>query len=132
MQSSAAGTTVFGGVNTSMGPVFIELAKKGRQLKRVVTAANLKCMPDGDEETWIDDWSDVSVSARGGFKTSYSDTDPLTGGYTFTFSDSLSGKVNRAHTKITGTFRITSVIRRPDGSEMDRCESGDVKFTATR
>ena len=83
----------------------------------------------GGSATFKDQWRYVAVR-RGTFKAVYRDsfTDE---GATIEVDDSFTGRVNRARTAITGTWRNKMVVREPDGS-VDTCDSGVLRFTARR
>ena len=130
-RASASATIAFGGLTSRSGPVFIQLAKNGRSITRAVGALEVTCtMPETYKDTFLDSWLKLPVSSSGAFRASYSDSDPVEGG-SLELSSSLSGKVNRTRTKITGTWRTTEVFRRADGSVAYSCDSGPLRFSVT-
>jgi hypothetical protein len=131
-RASASGAIAFGGLTSRNGPVFIELAKNGRSITRAYAALEVTCtVPEVYKDTFLDYWLKLPVSSGGAFRTSYSDSDPMDGG-SLELASSISGKVNRARTKITGTWTTKEVVRRADGSVESSCDSGPLRFSVTR
>ena len=71
------------------------------------------------------------MSSSGAFKDSWSDSTSLDDG-TLEWTNTLTGKLNRKGTKITGNYRNVEVVRGRDGSVMETCDSGPLRFSATR
>ena len=127
-ENSRAGTVRLGGLTSNGWPVHIQLARNGKLIVRAVGAIELPCTKGGSM-VFKDKWDYVAVR-RSTFKAVYRDsfTDE---GATIEVDDSFTGKVNRARTAITGTWRNKMVVREPDGS-IDTCDSGVLRFTARR
>jgi hypothetical protein len=126
--SGAAGATagVYGGMTSDGWPVIAEVARDGRLLKRIVGAIELDCSQSGGY-SFPSQWRNLEISRSGAFKASYSDTD-VEDGVEITVSDSIAGKINRARTRLTATWRASSTFRYPDGT-VDVCESGALRVT---
>lgn len=127
-QSSRSGKLALGGLTSNGWPVYIELAGNGRSIVRAVGAIDAPCTKGGST-TFDDKWARVPVR-RGSFKAAYRDSFSDQGA-TIDVDDSFTGKVNRARTAITGTWRNKMVIHEPDGS-VDSCDSGVLRFKARR
>ena len=127
-QHSRAGTVRLGGLTSDGWPVYIQLAGNGRLITTAVGAIDAPCTKGGSA-TFKDKWRYVAVR-RGTFKAVYRDS-YTDAGATIAVDDSFTGKVNRARTAITGTWRNKMVVREPDGS-VDTCDSGVLRFTARR
>ena len=128
-QSTAKLKTIrLGGLTGNGWPVYIQLAANGRLITTAVGAIDAPCTKGGSA-TFKDKWRFVPVR-RGTFKVVYRDS-YTDAGATIEVDDSFTGRVNRARTAITGTWRNKMVVREPDGS-VDTCDSGALRFTARR
>ena len=127
-QSSRSGKIILGGLTSNGWPVYVELAANGRSIVRAVGAIDAPCS-QGGSSTAADKWTYVPVR-RGKFSTTYRDSDPEAGAV-FDYDDSFTGKVNRARTVVSGTWRNKLVVRMADGS-VDTCDSGPLRFKAKR
>ena len=127
-QSSRSATVSLGGLTSNGWPVYIELAADGRSIVRAVGAIDTPCS-GGGSLTVPDTWLRVPIR-HGSFRAVYRDsfTD---GGARIDVQDTFAGKVNRARTVVSGTWRYKMVLHLPDGS-MDTCDSGVLKFRAQR
>jgi hypothetical protein len=75
-------------------------------------------------------WRHIRLSRNGSLKASYNDS-LVRDGAELTWSETLVGKLNRARTRLTGTWHLTTILRQPDGTE-NTCDSGPLRFTARR
>ena len=64
-------------------------------------------------------------------RTSRRPPTPVSGGGTYSGTDSLSAKLNRQRTQLTGTWRLQLTYISPTG-QTDQCDSGLVRFTDVR
>lgn len=121
---SAAGSTVamFGGTTSKGWPVFAQVSANGRMIKRIVGAITADCTQGG---MWMfpSDWRRVPISRAGTFRVAFHDSDTLDDGVEVTVSETLSGRLNRAHTRISARWHATSTLRSPDGT-VDTCDTG--------
>lgn len=127
--ASARGVHVLGGLTSQGFPVLVEVSRSGRQVKRIVAGLRMHCGQDG-RITEPERWLRLPVSRRGAFRASYRDSFSDQGAQV-TVSDSLVGKVNARRTAVSATWRLTMVVREPNGT-VDSCDSGNVRVTARR
>src|SRR5262245_1600345 len=120
---------VFGGTMSNGWPVVIEVSKDGHSIKRAVGAVYADCTNEGIY-AYPSLWARVRISRTGAFKgmgaDSWNDA-----GVEAKSAEVIQGKVNRAHTLITGTWRALATFTQPDGT-VDTCDTGALKFTARR
>ncbi|MEA2298048.1 MAG: hypothetical protein QOF77_984 [Solirubrobacteraceae bacterium] len=111
------------------GAVSIVLSRDRRQVRGVLFAYRAPCS-DGTHVRDFDVYNAVPVSASGRFKASY-DTGPQTvsPGTTAQFSGSITGRVNKRGTKITGTVQSKGSLSGPTGSYA--CDTGLSAFSAS-
>lgn len=131
---------VYGAVTSQGYPVTIKLSKTGRKVVRATIGIDLKCQIPPDI-TLPDDVKNISVSAAGKFSAEQAPErittppDPTTGAViTLEVSAKLTGQVNRARTRIKGTWQRKVVIFNPADptgvAVLDTCDSGVLRFTA--
>lgn len=129
--------TVFGGVTAQGYPVVVELSKTGRKVVRADIGMDLKCQTPGDI-TIPDSIEDVRVSSTGRFRAEQPVTripaDPAAGlAFALDVSARLSGRVNKARTRITGTWQRKIVLYDPSdptgAAIADTCDTGVLRFT---
>lgn len=132
---------VYGAVSSQGYPVVIKLSKTGRQVVRATIGIDLKCQIPPDI-TLPDDVKRISVNAAGRFSAVQAPErittppDPTTGAVvTLEVSARITGQVNKARTRIRGTWQRKVVIYNPADPTgvaiLDTCDSGVLKFTAT-
>ena len=135
--AKAAQGLVFGAVTAQGYPVVIQLSKTGRQVTRATIGIELKCQVPGDI-TIPDDVTKIPVSAAGKFSAEQPVTripaDPAAGLPAIDVSAKLTGTVNKARTRIKGTWQRKVVVYNPadpTGTQiLDSCDSGVLNFTA--
>ena len=129
--ASAASRSVitFGGLTSDGWPVMAQVSSDGRRVKRIVGAIYASCSQGGGFAA-PSQWRDLRISRSGAFKASYHDSG-VVDGEEITISETLVGKVNRARTKVTGTWRASTTFKEPDGTT-DVCDSGSLKFSLRR
>jgi hypothetical protein len=125
--AAARGSAVVLGGTTSNGwPVVAELSRDGRFIKRVLGGIYADCS-EGGGWAFPSEWRDLRVSRTGAFKASYDDTD-VDEGVEVTYFETLAGKLNRARTKLTATWRASTTFTYPDGTA-NVCDSGPLRVT---
>jgi hypothetical protein len=130
--------TVFGGVTAQDFPVVIQLSKTGRKVVRADIGLDLKCQMPPDI-TIPDGVKAIPVSAAGKFSAEQPVTripaDPVNGVPALEISAKLTGAVNKARTKIKGTWQRKVVIYDPNDptgvAVLDTCDTGVLRYTAT-
>ncbi len=130
----------YGGVIAAGYPVVIQLSATGRKVVRATIGLDLKCTTPGDI-TLPDTFTNLPVSRRTGkFSFSYGPVtpqeppDPASGVSKLEISGSITGTVNRARTRIKGTWNqkvVAYSAADPTGATiLDTCDSGVVNYTA--
>ena len=127
---------VYGGVTASGYPVVIKLSKSGKQVVRATMGLELKCQTPGDL-TLPDFFQKLPVVGRK-FGVTYGPQevagDPATGVSKIVISGSITGQVNKALTRIKGTWSQTIVAYSaadPTGATvLDTCSTGTINYTA--
>ena len=128
----AAGNVVamYGGLTSNGWPVFAEVARNGRVIKRIVGTMAADCT-QGGSDVFPSTWRNVRVSRNGTFTATYEDTDPLDNGGEIVMSERLTGKLNRARTRISATWRASTTFRSPHGT-VDTCDTGALRVALHR
>lgn len=136
-KSKAAPGVVFGAVTKTGYGVVIELSKTGRKVVNAAIGLELVCgmppninLPDG--------FTNIAISKGGKFSSSLPVTripaDASTGQPAIDVSASIKGQLNKARTRIAGTWRRKVVIYDPTDptgvAVYDTCDSGAVRFRA--
>lgn len=135
--AKAAAGVVYGAETSPGYPVVIELSKTGRKVVKASIGLELKCQMPPDV-TLPDAIRNVPVSRTGRFRTSQPvtriDADPATGQPALDVSASVIGRVNKARTRITGTWQRKIVIYNAGdpatSGVFDTCDTGALRFTA--
>ncbi len=136
-KAKAAPGVVYGAVTSQGYPVVIELSKTGRKVVGASIGLEVKCQMPPDI-TLPDTFTNMAISKTGRFKAAIPLTrlpaEPEAGLGAIDVSASISGRVNKARTRITGTWQRRIVIydaRDPTGvAVFDTCDTGPLRFTA--
>jgi hypothetical protein len=129
-RSAAATGVVFGGQTGEGWPVMVELSKNHRRVVRTVIGLDMRCTSGQSYSDW---WrfSDVAVNKKRKFHDSFGpDTyryDDGTG--TYDVESRISGALNRAHSRVSGTWRSKLTDYDNTGAVTDTCV-GSVRWTA--
>jgi hypothetical protein len=135
-KAKVAQSFVYGGVTATGYPVVIRLSRNGKQVVRATIGLELKCQTPGDL-TLPDDFTKLAITG-GKFGASYGPQevpgDPATGVSKIVISGSITGRVNKAHSQIKGTWSqkvVAYSAADPTGATvLDTCDSGVVSYTA--
>ena len=121
---SAAGSALvtYGGTTSKGWPVFAQVTSNGRLIKRIVGGISADCT-QGGMYVFPSEWRNVPISRARTFRVSYHDSDTLDDGVEVTVSETLSGKLNRARTRISAKWHASTTFRSPDGT-VDTCDTG--------
>ena len=126
----SAGTSFV--ASTAMGGVQIVVSRDNRSVRKALFAYEMKCS-DGDKfYDYAVYYDPMRIAADRSFKYSFqSAPQPSTAvpGTTYTYTESFSGKLNKARTKIVGTARSTLSGTTAEGVAYT-CDTGLIKFTA--
>jgi hypothetical protein len=125
----SAGTSFV--ASTAIGGVQISVSRDNRSVRKALFAYEMKCS-DGEKFYDYDLFDPIRIGADRSFKYHYdSPAEPSTAvpGTTYTYSQSISGTMNKARTKIVGTARSTMTGTTAAGVAYT-CDTGPIKFTA--
>ncbi len=128
---------VFGGVAAQGYPVVIELSKSAKKVVTATIGIEMKCLTPGDI-TVPDTFKNLTINSSGKFSSAYGPTDvpgdPSVGILKIVVSGSITGTLNKARTRIKGTWNAKVVAisaADPTGATvLDSCDSGKVNYTA--
>ena len=128
---STAPGIVLAGLSSQQYPAFFRISANDRVLLAGGIAISATCT-DGSNFVVPDLALRVPIGADGRLHRSVV-TPPTAGpnGTTYSGSDTLTGRLGAAHLKLTGTWRLRVRVTGP-GGESIQCDSGPVRFTATR
>lgn len=127
-------TQVVDGVTQPSYPIAIELSATGRKVVKAAIGMDLKCQTPGD--ITIPDYAEnLAVSAAGKFSFEQPVTripaDAARSIPPFDISAKFTGTVNKAKTRIKGTWQRKIVIYDPTGATVvDTCDSGVLRYSA--
>lgn len=140
---------VFGGVTTVVSdgvrvpsyPVIIKINAAGTRVLRATIGLVLKCgePPDIDIPDDVTPRKGEPIPIRNGRFSAEQPVervaaDPAKGTPAYDISATVTGRINRRHTRITGTWRRKIVIYSPAdptaATVADTCDSGPLKYTA--
>ena len=129
---------VFGAVTSQDFPIVIELSKTGRKIVRATIGLDLKCATPDVSLTIPDGVRNVAVSASGKFTAEQPVTrepaNTATGTPAYDFSAKFTGTVNKARTRIKGSWQRKLVLYNPADPTatqiLDSCDTGVLSFTA--
>ena len=127
--SAAVGNT-FGGLTGQGDPVVVDMNSTRRRVARIAATIELSCT-SGDSGTVTDKYTDLSVSRRGKFKVAFG---PVTqrndDGTSTDVQVRMTGALNDAKTRVTGTWRIILTYHDAAGAVTDTCDSTLVSWKA--
>jgi hypothetical protein len=128
--AAKSGGTGYAGFTSTGAPIAIQVSHDGKQITRAGMELSLKCT-SGAEVPFPDLYRRVRVSKSGAFKSSFANQPlDLGNGQTAVFSGSLSGKFNRARTKVSGIWHLHFDAKDAAGTVTDQCDSGNTRFSA--
>src|SRR5215217_9714354 len=126
---------VYGGRTAQEHPMSLRLTRDGNRLRDVfvhVDADVCSSSPEAIHQLALHVLSRPTVAVRS--DGSFADTRDVNGttedGKTSALRVALKGKVTKA--KATGTFHVSGSTSDSDGTILDRCESGGVRWTLRR
>ena len=128
--TAAAGGTVFGGTSAQDFPVVIATSKNGRKVVRASIAIRVACT-SGARVTVPDAYANMPVNKQRKFSASFGPaTQRNDDGTTTDFEGTISGAINKARTKASGTWTFKATDHDASGAVTDTCDSGKVNWTA--
>ena len=116
---------------TSQGfPSYFKISPNGKTVDQGHIALGLSCV-SGDQLTFPDFVTHLRIDPGGRVQAGVVlPTTSVSGGGTYSGTDSMSAKVNRKRTQLTGVWRLQLSYAFPDGTT-DQCDSGPVRFVDT-
>ncbi|HYB26273.1 MAG TPA: hypothetical protein VEF89_06650 [Solirubrobacteraceae bacterium] len=122
--------TVLAGFTSQNYPAFFKLSADGRRMTVGGIALGMTCT-SGNQFVLQDAFLGVRINANGRIRGSYTQA-PTSGqdGATVSATDSLTARVNRSRTQLSGVWHLDVHYAFSDGTS-DDCDSGPVRFTAT-
>jgi hypothetical protein len=121
-------TTVLVGVTTQSYPSFFRISANGKTVKASVIALGLTCA-SGVTFTVPDAIAHVRIGPTGHLAAEFSlPPTAMSGGGTYSGTDSMSAKLNRQRTRVTGVWELQLFYTFANGTT-DQCDSGPVRFT---
>ncbi|HTP19446.1 MAG TPA: hypothetical protein VMJ65_07575 [Solirubrobacteraceae bacterium] len=124
-------TTVLVGVTTQSYPSFFRISANGKTVKASVIGLGMSCTSGATFGT-PDEFAHIRIGPNGNLHAGLNiPPTAVSGGATYTGTDSLSARLNRQRTEVTGVWELQLSYTFADGTT-DRCDSGPVRFVDTR
>jgi hypothetical protein len=128
--ASAAPGIVLAGLTSQQYPTFFKISADARTLTLGSIAISMNCT-SGDQFVLEDAFARVSIKPNGRLHATFSQPPTAaSSGVTYSGTDSLTARLGRRHTQLSGTWRLRVNYTFTNGMS-DRCDSGPVRFTAT-
>ena len=129
VRSAAAAGLTYGGVTSQGWPVVVQLNKSQSRVVRTVIGLRLGCTSGGFANMG-DGFVNLPVAGRK-FRASFGPiTQRYDDGTTYDVEGSVSGALNKARSKVSGTWRLKVTDHDSAGAVTDTCDSGIVRWTA--
>lgn len=110
--------------------MIVDLTTNRRQLVRAVISLDMTCTL-GTTGVTKDDYVRLAVTKKGRFSFKYGPvTERNDDGTTTDYQGRMSGKLNNAKTRISGTWVLTWIDHDATGAVTDTCTSGSVRWNA--
>jgi hypothetical protein len=119
----------FGGVTAQNFPVAVEMNKSRKRVVRIAIGLRATCT-SGSGFSLPDWYKDLKVSKKGRFSSSFTDTIRNDDGTTTDFAGSMSGTLNKAQTKVKGTWSWKGIDHDLAGAVTDTCEIANLSWSA--
>lgn len=121
--ATAVGNT-YGGLSSQGQAVIVDLTSTRRKVVRTVMTLELTCT-SGDGFWFTDFYTDVPVSRSGRFRTSFGPTTERNDdGTTSDLQGRITGQLNDAKTRISGSWRVVVTDHDTTGAVTRTCDSG--------
>lgn len=122
-------TIVLAGFTSQRYPGFFKVSGDGRMLLGGGIAISMTCTSGGTLVV-TDAFSRVPIHPDGSLHAAYSSPTIVTNGITSQGTDSVTARLNRKHSQLTGTWQLAVNYGFADGTS-DHCDSGPVRFKFT-
>lgn len=120
---------VLAGFTAQHLPVFFKVSDDGRVLLASGIALKLGCT-SGSTLGVPDAFAHIPIAANGRLHTTYAPPTTTQNGATYSETDALTGGLNSAHARLTGTWRLKWHITMASGQSV-MCDTGLVHFSVT-
>jgi hypothetical protein len=128
--TAAVGNT-FGGLTSQSMPLVIDMSANRRVILKATAAVRMTCAPSGGVFTAAPRLFALSVTKKGRFGRSFGPIIQRNDDRTTTdFQGRLSGQLNHAKTKISGTVWMTATDHDATGAVTDTCTTGSLSWKA--
>jgi len=115
------------GVTSQSYPSYFRISANGKTMLASVIALGMNCASGATFAT-PDQFSHVRIGPNGNLHAEFNvPPTAMSGGGTYSGTDSLSASVNRKRTHLTGVWRLQLSYTFTDGTT-DQCDSGPVRF----
>jgi hypothetical protein len=130
--AAKSGGTGYVGFTSSGSPIAIQVSHSGKQIAKAAMELTMTCK-SGTQAPFTDRYRNIRISKSGAFRTGFANQPVDEGnGKTATLSGELSGKFNKARTKVSGTWHLHVDEKDATGALTDQCDSGNAHFSATQ
>lgn len=129
-QAATASDMVFAGFTSQHLPAFFKVSSDGRVLLAGGIALELSCASGGNLVV-PDAFAHIPIAANGRLHTSYTSPTTISNGVTSSGTAALKARLGPTHSELVGTWRLQLQFG-PAGGQRTHCDSGPVRFTATR
>ena len=118
----------YGGKTSAKWPVMVQLSRDGRQVVYAVAAWRADCggTPISDSE----EFAQIPVRRSGKFAKSYDTGEFQDGTSTVHAAASITGKLNKQRSKITGSVRVMLSVKDASQGVDVTCDTGTVSYVA--
>lgn len=123
------GTSVFAGFTSQHWPSFFRISKNSKRLVIASAALDMKCVSGNQFTIWFE-FVGVPI-AHGKLHARYTmPSTSVAGGATVSGTSSLTARLDRPHSILSGTWRVYLTYVAATGPT-DQCDSGLVRFTVS-
>jgi hypothetical protein len=128
-KTRASSGAFFGGFTAQNFPVVVEMNKSRKRVVHIGVGLRATCT-SGAMFFAPDRYQDLKVSKKGRFSSAFADTERNDDGTTTDFSGSITGSINKAQTKVKGTWTWKAVDHDLAGAVTDTCEAATFSWSA--
>jgi len=119
------------GVTSQSFPSYFRISANGKTVQTSVIALGMSCASGATFAT-PDEFTHVRIGPNGNLHAEFNvPPTAMSGGGTYSGTDSLLASVNRKRTQIVGVWRLQLSYTFTDGTT-DQCDSGPVRFADVR
>jgi hypothetical protein len=124
--------TGYAGFTSSGAPIALQVTRSGKKIARAAMELTMTCK-SGDQFPFPDRYKNVPVKKTGSFRAEFANQLLDEGqGRQAVISGTMTGKFNRARTKVSGIWHLHVDEKDAAGTLVDQCDSGNARFSATQ